>query len=95
MKKNGLADKTTKVKRLIHYLKDDLKVFHFEAIRVYGIRSKNYNSRFNFALNFEEDRPTYLDFTPAIQLCFYTKNSLNLRNFKIVYPDEYIDGYLV
>ncbi|MDM1043136.1 MULTISPECIES: hypothetical protein [Empedobacter] len=95
MKKEGLINEKTTVKRLIHYLKDDLKKFNYDAIRVYGIRSKNYNSRFNFTLNFENEKPSYLDFNPAIQICFYRKNSLNLRNYKIVYPDEYIDGYLV
>ncbi len=95
LKTKGLANKDTKVKRLIHYLKDDIKTFNFQAIRAYGIRSKNFNSRFSFNLFFESNSNAYLDFKPAIQICFYSKSSLNLRNYKIVFPDEYIDGYLV
>ncbi len=95
LESKGIADETTTVKRLIHYLKDDIKVFNFEAIRVHGIRSKNYNSSFGLTLNFENKKPSYLDFIPAIQICLYSKKSLNLRNYKIVYPDNYIDGYLV
>ena len=50
LKSKGLANKNTKVKRLIRYLKDDIKKFNFNAIRVYGIKSKNYNSRFSLTL---------------------------------------------
>jgi hypothetical protein len=95
LKNNGMATSTTKVKRIIKYLKDDVQLFNYDAIRVYGIRSKNYKSRFSFTLNFEVKNPAYFDITPTIQICFYKKNSLNLRNYKIVYPDEYISGYLV
>lgn len=95
LKSKGLVDEKTKVKRLMEYLKTDIKVFTFDAIRVYGIRSKNYISRFSFNLNFEDRNQCYMDFKPAIQICFYTKNSLNLRNYRIVFPDEYIEGYLV
>ncbi len=95
MKSKGLANSNTKVKRLIHYLKNDIKKFNFQAIRAYGIRSKTYNSRFSFNLNFEDRSPAYMDLLPAIQICFYSKTSLNLRNYRIVFPDEYIDGYVV
>ncbi|MDP3441813.1 MAG: hypothetical protein Q8T08_03040 [Ignavibacteria bacterium] len=95
LESKGLVNKNTKVKRLIRYLREDMKVFKYEAVRAYGIRSKNFNSRFNFSLSFEDNRPGYLDLSPAIQICFYSKKSLNLRNYKIVFPDEYIRGYLV
>lgn len=95
MEKMGLANKNTKVKRIIHYLKNDLGLFKYEAIRAYGIKSKSYRSRFNFTLNFENNRPSYLDFAPAIQICFYKKDSLNLRGYKITFPQEYIEDYAV
>lgn len=95
MKSQGLANNKTRVKRIIEYLKNDVKKFNFQAIRVYGIRSKDYKSRFSYTQIFEKNRPQYLDLKPAIQICFYSKKSLNLRNYSIVYPDEYIDGYAV
>ena len=94
MKKNGLANKKTSVKRIISHLKDTLKTFHYSAIRVYGIKSKNYNSRFSFTQVFEKDRPAYLDYKPPIQICFFSKKSLNLRDFRIVYPKNYSLEYI-
>ena len=37
----------------------------------------------------------YFEFIPAVQICFFSKSSLNLRNYKIFYPAEYTDGYVV
>lgn len=91
----GIANKRTTVKRIISFLKDDLKIFNYEAIRVHGIKSRSYNSRFNFTLNFEKNRVSYLDVTPTVQICFFNKKSLGLRDYKIVFPDEYIDGFVV
>ncbi|MDO6425223.1 hypothetical protein, partial [Saccharophagus degradans] len=81
-----LADKDTKVKRLIQYLKD-INKFNFEAVRAYGIKSKNFHSNFSFNISFEEGRPAYMDLKPAIQICFYSIDSLSLKNYKIVYPN--------
>jgi hypothetical protein len=95
LKRLGIANHGTKVNRIIRFMQKEVKTFNYDAIRVYGIKSKSYNSRFSFTLNFEKKNPAYFDITPAIQICFYKKNSLNLRNYKIVFPDEYISGYLV
>ena len=95
LKKEGLANETTTVKRLIHFLKDELNNFKFNSIRAFGLRSKNYNSQFSFTMNFEENRVQYLDLKPAIQICFYSKTALNLRNYTLIYPPEYTDDYLV
>jgi hypothetical protein len=95
LKDKGLVDGNTKVKRLIQYLKEDIKTFHFIAIRAYGIKSKNFHSKFCLNMFFENRNAGYMDFKPAIQICLYKKTSMNLRNYKIAFPDEYIDGYLV
>ncbi len=95
MKKKGLITTDTTVKKLIIYLKFTLKIFNFEGIRVYCPTSKKFNSEYSLNLFFEHNRPWFIDFKPAIQICLYSKNSLNLRDYKIVFPDEYIEGYLV
>ena len=94
LKAKGLANKNTTVARIIHYLKDEVKTLKYSAIRASGIKSKNYNSDFSFSLQFEKEKPTYLDLKPAIQICFFSKKSLNLRNYKIIYPPVYSDDYL-
>jgi len=93
MKEKGLYNDQTTVARIIYHLKDVLKMFNYEASRVYGVKSKLLNSKFSACINFLPSKPQYLDILPAIQICFYKKKSLNLRNYKIVFPDEYIDGY--
>jgi len=95
LKQKGLADSKTTVGRVIQYLKEDVKTFKYSATRALGFRSKNFHSKFSFTLPFEESKPAYLDFTPAIQICFYSKTSLNLRDYKIKYPPEYSEDYLV
>ncbi len=91
LKKKGLANEHTTVKRIIHFLKDTSETFPIDAVRVDGRKSKSYNSPYNFTLKFEENGnlPAYFDGSPTIQICFFKKNSLNLRDFKIIYPDEY------
>jgi hypothetical protein len=99
LKQEGLLDENTTVARVIHFLKDQSVSFPFEAIRVYGIKSISEYSEaykdYRYRLIFEIDKPQYLDYKPAIQLCIFKKNGLNLRDVEIVYPDEYIDGYVI
>jgi hypothetical protein len=86
----------TTVARIIEHLKSTLKIFNYEAVRAYGINSLAYNSTFSNRTIFDARHNTkYLDSTPAIQICFYTKESLNLRNYTLIYPPEYTDDYLV
>lgn len=89
MKSKGLINKKTTVNRVITFFKNNLENFDFTAIRVYGIRSKSYHSRFSFTQVFEKNNVAYLDYKPPIQICFFTKKSMNLRSFRIVYPENY------
>lgn len=95
LKADGLANETTKVRRIIEFLKSSVKTFNYSAIRAYGIKSKNVNSKFSFNLSFDESNKAYLDLKPAIQICFYTKKSMNLRNYKIIYPETYSEDFVV
>ncbi len=99
MKFKGLINEKTTVARVITFLKEKVPGFNFEAIRVYGIKSiSDYNEeykKYKHRLIFELKKPQYLDYKPAIQLCLFKKNSLNLRNFKIEFPDEYNSEYVI
>jgi len=89
---------TTTVARVINYIKE-IDVFNFEAIRVFGINSIGINSHFSnrtiFVSKDGKKSFQYLDSMPAIQINFFTKNSLNRKEFKIIFPPEYTDDYLV
>lgn len=100
MIEKGLYEKNkTTVARIINFLKDQVKVFRFEAIRAYGVNSIGYKSDYRNRTKFiyKESRTTsqYLDSSPAMQVCFFTKDSLDLQDFKIVYPPELVDDYVV
>ena len=85
--KKGIASKKTTVKTIIDFLRKNNSEFKFEAIRINGLGSKSINSRFSLTLNFVENRHHhYFDLKPPYQICLFDKRSLNLRNFKIIFP---------
>lgn len=99
LKSQKLLDKHTTVSRVFSLLKQKVKGFNYQAIRVYGIKSvsdyKEEYKKYRHQLLFELSRPQYLDYKPAIQICIFKKCGLNLRNARIEYPDEYNQDYLV
>lgn len=94
--KKYYGDQTITVALVIEFIKKTTD-FQFEAIRAYGIDSINKNilsnKQFLFRLPFETRLPAYLDFKPALQICLLQKNSLNFRDFKVVFPELYINNY--
>lgn len=95
MKKKGAYNKSTTVSRVISFLRNKLKTFDFEATRVYGINSRRIDSKHSLTMPFKREGYQYLDLIPPIQICFYTKKSLNLREYQIIYPDMYNDDFAV
>ncbi|MBI9069688.1 MAG: hypothetical protein JEZ09_20495 [Salinivirgaceae bacterium] len=93
LKSQNLVNEKTTVSRILSFLKSKTDGFNFQAIRVYGIKSiseyKDEYKKYRHRLIFELLRPQYLDCQPAIQICIFDKNGLNLRDLKIEYPDEY------
>jgi len=96
MEENGQFKKgITTVARVIEFLRNKLKAFDYDATRANGINSIRRNSQHSNRLNFESQKEQYLDFTPQYQICFYNKAALNLRNYRIIYPEEYIENFVV
>lgn len=95
MKSKNLLDKNTTVARVLSYMKNTLNIFSYNAIRVYGVHSKSKNIKPNYQLKFDLVKPQYLDYKPAIQICIYSFEGLNFGNYNIVYPDDYVSGYVV
>lgn len=91
LQKEGLVTDETTVARILHYIKEFASSFNYEAIRVYGIDSVSpKRTRLTFRRLFNPSSVSYLDLSPAIQLCIFEKTGLNLRNFKIVHPSKYV-----
>lgn len=89
-------DKTT-VARIIEFVKQNTSFSEaYEAIRVNGTNSVALKSHFSSKIPFKSGKNyQYLDISPAIQICFFNKSSLNRKDFKIVYPPEYSEEYVV
>ncbi|MCT3721322.1 hypothetical protein [Elizabethkingia anophelis] len=96
LKSQGLVTEKTTVSRIINFLKEKVPGFNFQAIRAYGIKSiADHRDKYTHRLVFESTKEQYLDYKPAIQLCIFKNTGLNLRNFKIEYPDEYNPDFMV
>ena len=99
LKDQSLIDNKTTFARVLSFIKSKIPGFKFQAVRVYGIKSiSDHNedyAKFRHRIMFEPAKPQYLDYKPPIQICIFEKSGLNLRNFKIVHPDEYIENYIV
>jgi len=98
LKKKNLITNNTTVSRILSFIRDVID-FKYEAIRVYGINSisnkKEENKDYIFQIPFVKKGYQYLDYKPLIQICIFEKNGLNLRESRIVYPDKYIDDYVI
>lgn len=92
LKKQGLIehDKTT-ISRVLNYIKDELSFLdNYQSIRVLGLKSKSKSTHYSYTLPFLENKSSYIDLNPAIQICFFSKRTALLEDFHIIYPEEYI-----
>lgn len=87
--------------KILDYLMEE-KIIKCSAIRIVGENIKKYIGKTTILLATREfdltgklKRPKYLELKPPIQICLFKKECMNLRNYKIVYPPEYLEGYLM
>lgn len=91
LREQRLADENTTVARIIEYMKTKMVSFKYEAVRIYGVNSLGKNNIYSRRMKFVSDVSSaqYLDLLPAIQVCIFKKNGLNLKKFRIVHPTHY------
>lgn len=97
LKRQGfIKEKVTTVSRVFQFIRTHIKSFNYEATRAYGINSigENLYPEHINRIFFESHLNAYLDLKPAVQICFYKKQTLKLNNYHIIYPDEYVDQYV-
>lgn len=98
LKQKELINEKTTFAAVFNFIRSKIPQFNYQAVRVYGINSiSEYKSdlKFKHRLLFEVSKPQYIDIKPAIQICIFKSNGLNLRNYRIVHPDEYVQDYVV
>jgi len=97
-KTQNQIDENTTVPRILEFIKVKIG-FDYQAIRVYGIKSisefKEEYKKYRHRLIFELDKRQYLDYKPAIQICIFEKDGLNLRDLSIEYPDAYNSDFVI
>lgn len=92
LKEQLLFSNEDTVSKAINFMKDKTDFLkRYEAIRVYGHHSKR---RQQFVL-FEKNKDYGWEREPAVQICLFRKNSLNLSKGKIVFPAKYCNDYIV
>ncbi len=76
---------------LMHMRK--MRSFQYKAVRVYGEHSFNNNQKIFF--KGRGNRGPYINPCPEVQVCVIDKSVIGLENYHIIYPEMYVDGYLV
>ena len=99
MEREGILNDKTTVKRVISYMRAK-NLFQHYAIKVVGVNSiseKEDNKDFILRLKFIDHKksPVYLDMLPPIQVCIFNCSKVSLSDYRIIYPDIYVEGYLV
>lgn len=94
--KKGTPSHQMNIGNLIQFLRKNIRSFTYEAVRAKGEGVRHINNKFTESLPFTLGRPAYIDFNPPIQVCLFTKRSLGFRDFRIIFPEDYVvDDYVV
>lgn len=83
------------VPQVIEFLKRK-NLFKYEAIRALGTNSVSgtlTDSYIIYRLRFVRKSSTFMDLQPPVQICLLSKTALSLQNYKVVYPDEFVENY--
>lgn len=83
------------VNHVIEYLKK-IKEFKYKSIRALSMKTVSPKRFSDYVLRIAFDRrleEQVLDIYPPVQICLVEKTALSLRNFRIIYPTEYIDNF--
>ncbi len=97
MTDEGLVNEKTTVRRIISFMQAK-GLFQHSAIRVVGTNSiagKEKNEQFTQRVRFDNKLPAFLDLIPPIQICILNIANVSLNDYSIVYPDIYVQGYVV
>lgn len=86
---NLISDKTT-VNEVLQYLKN-IGLFHYHAVRVVGVLSVSPTKwpQYSHKLLFNPETQHFLNLMPAIQICFYNKDCMDMKDYQIIYPEKY------
>lgn len=94
--KNINKGKKIKARDIIEYLIKN-KIMKYEAVRFMGEGSISKNDKHYAAIDLAIRRHgnASLNLNPPIQICFFKKNALSRKGFKIIYPEKYVQDDIV
>lgn len=85
------TSKPVLVSKIIELLKKQT-TFDFDAVRAPSQDAKSEP----LYIKYKSIHKAKIYLRPLNQICFFRKNNrLNLRDFQIIYPPQYVDGYVV
>lgn len=84
-----LFDDTT-VNEILEYLKEN-GMFDYKAVRAVGVQSISPTKwpQYSYRLLFNPETKHFIELMPAIQICFYDKNCMDMKDYEIIYPDKH------
>lgn len=95
LKKQGYYnDNKTTIYRIIEFLKE-MNLFEYKAARISIPNSRNKKSANDLHIPVGPNTMLCYDLAPQVQVYFYDKTLISVGGYSIIYPEKYIDGYLV
>lgn len=86
-----IADGTLTFPEILEKLKNK-GVYTQKIIKIRSEYTKKFNP--DTSIRFNIGKSQFIDLEPPIQICFSDKPSIKIKQFKIVYPPKYADGYV-
>jgi hypothetical protein len=96
LEEKGTPSHQMTIGNLIQFLRNNMMSFTYQAVRAKGEGVRSMKNVYTKSLLFRSGHTAYVDLNPPIQVCLFTKRSLGFRDFRIIFPEEYvIDDYVV
>lgn len=93
VKSNISSRENLLVPQVLNYIRKTTK-FPYKAIRALAMESISRNSENSYVvqtMRFRSGNRAFFDIKPPIQVCLIEKKALSLTNYKVVYPENYVD----
>lgn len=83
-------------KEIIDYLRLEIKIFQYSALKIDGAGSKSYLRENDNQIIFSkrDKKRSFIDLEPPIQICIYDLRKVGFSNYKVIYPVEYDNDYV-
>jgi hypothetical protein len=90
LRSKGIPENQITVGNAMQFLKDKIDSFNYDGVRAKGERVRLSSSKYSNPLFYTPGGNPYIDLNPPIQICLFTKKSLGQKNYRVIFPEEYV-----